>query len=804
MRGVIRASWHVFILAGMTCAADSLRAAWLLAGSTILVGTVAAASDAQPQDPGDLADFTASVLPTVWVVAGSPWPGADVDRRQLAGASVVMDASDVTRFGIPDLTGAITRSVAAATINDVEGNVFQPDILFRGFTASPVAGTPQGLAVYIDGARFNDGFGDTVNWDLIPPEAIDRVDVQAANPVFGLNALGGSVTVHLKDAFSAPGSAVTLYGGSFGRSSGIVEFTGARGDAGLYLAGDVTRDSGYRDTGQSLLRRAYADAGWRDDAAELHFSLNAAHDLLGNPGATPIQALAADPRAIFTAPNTVDNSYYALRARGSWRVDAQQSLQAFVYFQALNQVVPNGITVDIAPCGDGSGLLCNGDGSVATGLGGRPIADFLNGAAYSGLSTQQLGTHSYGAAVQWRTEAAHETWSEQRMLGVGVDGSYSGFAGAQSLGGFDPGSRQYLGPGVVLDEPAQGVNPVQVGAATRFYGAFARDLVGLGKQVDLDLAARFDAAEVVLQDERGGPVSGRHHYARLDPSVGLVWRAAPSLSLEASFAQTHRAPTPQELSCASAAAPCSLLNFFVGDPNLRQVVTTTVEVGVRGDVSLRGSGGVRWSVDAYRASTSNDILYESTVSNPNLAFYTNAGVTLRQGLEAQVEVHATGVKIAAGYAYTDATYRTALLLNSPDNPAADANGQIGVQPGDRIPGIARHRATLTASLDASVRTRVGATLTAQSGAFRFGDEANLTQPLGGYTLLDLHLEHDVTTGLSLFATVANALDRRYDSYGAFGPVDAVPWPRVPGGVQDPRTASPGPPRTLYGGIRWLF
>ena len=128
---------------------------------------------------GGLAEDASASLEQVVVVGTTPLAGSDVDRDRLPAATQVLGADDVNRTGIPGLTGAILSNVASATVNDVESNQFQPDILFRGFTASPVAGTPQGLAVYVNGARFNDAFGDTVNWDLIPPAAIRSVDIDA-------------------------------------------------------------------------------------------------------------------------------------------------------------------------------------------------------------------------------------------------------------------------------------------------------------------------------------------------------------------------------------------------------------------------------------------------------------------------------------------------------------------------------------------------------------------------------------------------------------------------------------------------
>ena len=217
-----------------------------------------------------------------------------MDRDDVPAATQVLSAGDINRTGIPNLTGAILADVPSATINDTEGNVFQPDILFRGFTASPVAGTAEGLAVYVNGARFNDAFGDTVNWDLIPPSAIEQVNLEPSNPVFGLNALGGSVNIRLKDGFSTQTADVTAYGGSYGREAAILEYGHEAGAFAVYVTGDATHDDGFRQTSTSDIYRLYADLGWRNDVAELHFGTTAVHDTLGNPGATPIQALAAN------------------------------------------------------------------------------------------------------------------------------------------------------------------------------------------------------------------------------------------------------------------------------------------------------------------------------------------------------------------------------------------------------------------------------------------------------------------------------------------------------------------------------
>ncbi len=734
----------------------------------------------------------------------TPIPGAPVTREAIPNNVASLGAADIDRTGIPSITGAILENVPSATINDTEGNVFQPDIVVRGFTASPVAGTPEGLAVYVNGARFNDAFGDTVNWDLIAPQAIERADVEASNPLFGLNALGGAVDVRLKTGFSGAGDSIMVYGGSYGRASGSFEFTRRAGPFALYVTGDDTHDDGFRQTSASDVRRIYVDLGWRGDAAEVHLNATGADNVLGNPGATPVQALNADLANIFTAPNSVTNQFAAANLNGVVKLSPETSLQAVGYFQTLTQRVPNGITEEVAPCNDGTGLLCNDDGSVVTTQGGRPVADFLNGATYSGLSVQTLVTHAYGASMQVVNSGALATHPNHFVAGFSYDGSDSVFAGYQAIGGFDPWSREYLGPGVIQDQPSEGVNPVRVLGVTRFWGVFASDSFTLAPGLTVDVAGRFNDARIGLEDQLGGPVNGLHDYQRFNPDAGLTWRIAPSLQAYGSYAETNRAPTPQELSCASAANPCSLLNFFVGDPDLNQVVAHTFEGGLRGAADRFLGGRLTWNVDYFHTADTDDIIFEATAYNPNLAFYGNAGKSLRQGVEANLRYRSRRLRASLGYAFTDATFQTALRLNSGSNPAADADGIIQVEPGDHIPGIPAHRIALTADYDMTRAWTVGASVVAQTSAWRFGDEANLTKPVGGYAVLNLNTALRVGSHLTLFALVNNALNTRYDTYGSFGPVGDVPWPMVPGGVSDTRTASPGTPISGYGGVRVSF
>src|SRR5579875_2985665 len=132
------------------------------------------------------------------VTAPANRPGLDVASDRLPAGSETLDAASLRRGGATDLLHALDAQAAGVTLDEAQGNAFQPNLLYRGYEASPLGGNAQGLAVYVDGARFNSSFGDTMNWELIPDIAIERVTLEGSNPVFGLNALGGAISIDLK------------------------------------------------------------------------------------------------------------------------------------------------------------------------------------------------------------------------------------------------------------------------------------------------------------------------------------------------------------------------------------------------------------------------------------------------------------------------------------------------------------------------------------------------------------------------------------------------------------------------------
>ena len=135
----------------------------------------------------------------------TPVKGSEIPLDKVPGAVSQVSGADIQSGGSPALQDALQQYVPGAVISDVTGNGFSVDVQYRGFSASPVEGTPQGLAVYQNGVRINEVFGDTVNWDLIPSNAINGVTVVSGNPLYGLNALGGALNITMKDGFGYHG-----------------------------------------------------------------------------------------------------------------------------------------------------------------------------------------------------------------------------------------------------------------------------------------------------------------------------------------------------------------------------------------------------------------------------------------------------------------------------------------------------------------------------------------------------------------------------------------------------------------------
>ncbi len=744
----------------------------------------------------------AGTLEEITVVGTSPLLGSGVDRNSIPVDTQVLDSASLTREGAPDVLQALNTQIAGVVLDSASGNPYQPSIFYNGFEVSPLQGTSQGIAVYVNGLRFNQPFGDTVNWDLIPDIAIAKINVEGSNPLFGLNALGGSFNVALKDGFSYSGGQADISGGAFGTVQADLQYGVQSGNQALYVAGSVIHQDGWRDLQSTDIENFFADWGLKHNGIELHLNLTSANSVINGPGTAPIQLLDADSRAQFTAPNASDNRTIEAGLRTNIDITDTLSVQSQAYYNYFQQRVENGNSANDTPCDDGSNLLCQAPGVPSTTRGGATIPAFLgNNAAYSELDANTTNTDAYGAGAQLTDTGEVFGFKNHLVAGVSFDGAQTEFSATAFIGGLTPITRVFAGPGIVIDEPGNNV-PVRVAISDAYAGGFASDTLNLTSALALTVSGRFNFAETDLQDQGGGDLTGNHAYARFNPAAGLAYTVSPLLTAYAGYAEANRAPTPAELSCAGARNSCSLANFFVGDPDLKQVVAHTLEAGLRGH--FKPTEGVRLGYDLslFHTNSDDDIVFINSVTL-NRAFFANVGQTRRQGGSARVDLKSDRISVYLNYTYTDATYQNGYVEAAGSNPAADANGNLTISAGDTLPGVPR--SVIKFGLDGEITEAWHAGIDGQyqSGQYLFGDEANLTPRLPGYFVMNLHGTYDITKRFQVFANVQNVLDRRYFTYGTFAPTTSVFLAQAPTAT-NPRSYCLAEPLGFFGGVRVTF
>ncbi|AMK25941.1 TonB-dependent receptor [Sphingobium sp. TKS] len=725
-------------------------------------------------------------------------PGGAVD----ADDALRLTGADINRAGTPDLLGAITRSIAGVTLQDAQGNPWQPNLVYRGFTASPLQGQAQGLAVYLDGARFNQPFGDTVAFDLLPEAAIGSFTLFDSSAVYGLNALGGAMVVDTKTGLSDPGLEASLTGGRFGAREASVAGGFGKGDFSAFGAFQYRHEDGWRDHSPSTLYNGYADLGFDTATGGLHLKwVGADTDLTGN-GVAPVELLAADRSAVFTWPDNAKARYGRVSLHPWVALSERTRIEGTLYAQRLKLRTVNGDAADIEGCGDG--LLCletvdGGEEALLKDAGGQAIADVLGGEGYGVLNRGRLDSRAMGALAQIIDERPVLGGSNHLAIGMSYDTSRSRFGASTLLGALtEDRSVEELGPVIVQRDGA--IGPVGLVARASYWGVFAQDRLPLTERLSAEIGLRYNHAAIVMLDRIGTALNGDHRFERLNPGMEFDYTLSEGLSLRAGYAESNRAPTPAELSCADENAPCSLANFFVADPPLRQVVAKSWEAGASGQGRL-GGFQLEWLLSAYRARNRDDIQYVASDIRGR-AWFRNIGATRRQGVEFNLKAKRGGFSGGFSYAFTDATYRHELALSSPANPAADEAGVIFVRPGDRLPGIPRHSATL--SLDYAGRGwSVGGDVIARSEQYLVGDEGNDQPRLRGYAVVNLRAGIDLVSGVTLFGELRNAFNRRYATFGTFSDVGEVAMEEAPN-ASDPRAYGPGAPRRWYAGVKAEF
>ena len=794
-----------------------------LLGSIAIAGAVSQAALAaeadSPELPGNSA--TAQELPQVIVIGNAPLLGFGLPLNQVPSNVQTADSQDLKRAQTADVTEYLNRAFSGVNVSESADNPFQRDIYYHGFTASPLLGTPEGLSVYVDGVRVNESFGDTVNWDLIPDSAISTVSlISGSNPVFGLNTLGGALALQTKSGHDNPGTDFEAYGGSFGRRSFQAESGGARGRFDYFATVQYFDETGWRDTSPTALWQAFGKVGWQNDTTDVDLSYTYADTRLFGNGAVPLSMLYYRREQSYT-PDSTHNLLHFANLTGTQFLSAHLLLAASAYYRRL-----------ITDSSNGS----NNDNYLAAGYAGPPLdcsvppAEQLAIAYCSNATTQVSGLAQRTAGFGLQLTDSQDFFGRQNQGIVGLDynDSSDDFAQAFRYGTFAPDRTL-----IYLDNPLNNETVISLRGSNRIFGAYLTDTLSPGRLVHISVSARYNRSTEVLNGyhldtdvgdagagfDTAGPLVGQHTFSRINPAIGLTVTPTEWVTYYANYNEASRAPSVVELGCANPLRPCGLPNDFASDPDLKQVVAQTLEMGLRGNLADRR---LNWSADVFRTLNRDDIQFIATTTNAG--YFDNVGSTRRQGLDLAVGGKVGDLQWRLAYSLVDATFRSGFVVSAESNSTADANGDIVVRPGERIPLTPRHTGRLLLDYQLSPRLQLGANLSVVSGSYLHGNENNANQagatngegafiaPTGSgwipsYALIGLQGTYRLEKAVDLFARIVNVLDKQYSTAG-FLTTDTF----SPNGTfrSNPRdwthenAVSPGAPRAVWAGVRVHF
>jgi outer membrane receptor protein involved in Fe transport len=818
------------------------------------ISTLVALALAGSASLGAAEKFTTS---TINVYSATPLPSIGLPLNIIPANIQIATPKAINEQAGVSLADYMSNNLQSITVTEMGGNPWQPEINFRGYSASPLLGMPQGLSTYVDGVRVNEPFGDVTLWDKIPNFAIGGMQlIPGSNPMYGLNTLGGAIAIQTKSGREAKGGAVEFEAGSWNRQRYLAQYGGVSKDGSVdyFIGHQTTKEDGWRQFSPSRLNQSFGKVGWQNESSKLDLSyIGTDNKLIGN-GFTPEHLLSGDRDQIHTRPDYTNNYYHHLALNGSHWVNKDVMLSGNTYFRKSNRHTRNGdlyeYEIENDKAHDNYSTLTCGTGDDGCEI----VGSVMN------RSTTKQNNYGFTGQVTFNQDLMGK--KNQFIVGTGFDYSkirfsqrenvklssaseldgdltYNGvvFSGANALttNVFDSSREPILsGTGALAPTQTVGLTGKQWTGSL-----FATDMLSLNDKWHLNAGARYNYTKVDNDDTlRGGYTASNtksltavDSYSRINPTLGITHTPTDKLSVFASYSESSRAPTSIELGCSNPANPCLLPSAMADDPPLKQVVAKTYDLGARGDLTE----SIKWNVSLYQANNHNDIQFIRAPGSTALGYYSNVGQTLRQGLDLGLSSQMDKFRWSTSYSYIRATFDDGFsLLSNPNSSAPNGSGtlnrnQIFIEKGDRIPGIPEHQLKLRGQYQATPDWSIGANLIAFSTQYVMGNENNKhaangplcssggslrdndyacgSGKISGYTVVNLDSQYNIGSGWKAFAKVINVFDQNYNVAGRLAETmfDAS-GQYATGPSQEIKSLGliPGAPRAGWIGVRYEF
>ncbi|MGH8226679.1 MAG: TonB-dependent receptor, partial [Steroidobacteraceae bacterium] len=609
---------------------------------------------------------------------------------------------------------------------------------------------------------------------------------------------------------------------SFGRRAFEAQTGGASGAFDYFLTANDFHDDGWRDQSPTDARQVFGKFGWQTSTTDVDLSYTWADNSMFGNGATPQSMLEFRRDAVYSVPDYTHNHLNFVNTTVTQFLTDTLLLSGNVYYRDLETGSSNG---DV---NDGNYLSGDYEGP-AIDCSAAPMSLVDNAYCANGINrVSQLSQRTAGLGLQLTDSADWLGARNQAIFGADFDHSRDTYD--QS---FRYATLTALRTAVSDSNPYNPLAPVNsLAGSNQILGIYFTDTLSPNELLHFTASARYNRNTETLHGfsvdtdvgdfgdgfNDANPLTGGHTFSRVNPAFGFTVTPTHSLTLYANYDEASRAPTVIELGCANPEEPCGLPNDFASDPSLAQVVSRTVAAGARGQLAGKA---LTWSIDAFHTLNENDIQFVATTTSEG--YFANVGNTKRQGLDLALGGAALQrLHWHLVYSFVDATYRSTFAVNAESNSTANADGNVEVRPGDRIPLIPRHTGRLILDYDVTPAWNIGANVIVSSGAFLHGNENNAnvaggtngegayvigSGEVGGYTVVNLDSTYHVTSALDVFLRLDNLFDRNYATAGfltddSFTPSGA--FRTDPADWTNENSVSPAQPRAAWVGVRLHF
>ena len=605
--------------------------------------------------------------------------------------------------------------------------------------------------MFLDGVRVNEPLADQVNWDLLPVDAIDRIElVPGSHPVYGRNTLGGAIVMQTKRGLTNPGSLLEVWGGSFGRLRTLAQTGGSHRNFDYFFSANRFMEDGFRDFSRSDVGQVFGKVGYLAGKNDLIFSLSYTNNHLTGNGPLAESILKRDRSAVYTFPDKFDPE--------SWLLNSEYRRELGGGFTLSSNVFGRFLTIDQFNPGVEEELQSR---TSQQGWGGTAQVAY-QGKWLNFPVTAAMGIDYNGARLDYRIS--------EREIDDTISKEKSSFKTATKI------HTQTHGGGAFVTLTVEPLERLAVTAAGRF------DVTSL--EINDRLAGRADVGE----ETRDTDASGSHRFKRFNPAIGATYALTNNLSLYASYSQSYRAPTAVELTCANPDAPCPVPTAIVDDPALKPVKGKTWETGMR----WSPLPNLRTTLAFFRTDLEDDILFRNEPRSQLRGVFQNIGATRRQGIELLLQGVWGHAQWHANYTLTDATFEDDINLFT----FASEDRLARVKKGDRLPLVPIHRITggVEVLLTPALRLSFGG-IYVGSQHLR-GDEDNRRRRLSPYFVANTQITYSAQF-FDIFFRLDNMFDSNYETYGAFAE-------NRRDGTGLERFLGPGTPLGAFAGVRMKF